>query len=191
MGYRGYELVKRLYDEDKEQIVGVEVGVFKGKLSAYLLHEMPNLYLNMVDFWTAFPPEENIADDYHHTLTQTEMDGCMYVAGISTLFAENRRKMWKGKSVDMAKEIEDESLDFVFIDAGHTYEECLEDLEAWYPKVKKGGLISGHDYLNPVCSEGVEDNGWGVKQAVDEFTKKLGVEYEVGSDFTYFFTKDK
>ena len=41
-----------------------------------------------------------------------------------------------------------ESLDFVFIDAGHMYEEVKEDISLWLPKVKPGGVISGHDYSN-------------------------------------------
>jgi hypothetical protein len=42
---------------------------------------------------------------------------------------------------------EDNSLDFVYIDANHTYEGVKEDIKYWYPKVKPGGLLLGHDYL--------------------------------------------
>lgn len=49
-------------------------------------------------------------------------------------------------SVKAAEQFENESLDFVYIDANHDYEPFKKDLKAWLPKVKKGGYIGGHDY---------------------------------------------
>jgi hypothetical protein len=59
-------------------------------------------------------------------------------------------------SLEAATLYEDNSLDFVFVDATHTYDNVKLDIQAWLPKVKPGGLLTGHDY------------GGGVKQAVDE-----------------------
>jgi predicted O-methyltransferase YrrM len=60
-------------------------------------------------------------------------------------------------SNDAVNSFQDNSIDFLFIDADHTYEGCKQDIELWLPKVKTGGVIAGHDY------------DWaGVKQAVDE-----------------------
>ena len=55
-------------------------------------------------------------------------------------------------SVSAAREFADNTLDFVYVDARHEYEGCLEDLKAWYPKLRKGGLVSGHDFV-PDCAE--------------------------------------
>jgi hypothetical protein len=63
------------------------------------------------------------------------------------------------KSIQASKMYKDRSLDFVFIDGSHEYEDVKEDIYYWYPKVKRGGIISGHDYTNYP----------GVKKAVDEF----------------------
>jgi predicted O-methyltransferase YrrM len=61
-------------------------------------------------------------------------------------------------------------VDFLYVDAGHYYEEVLADLEAWWPKLEVGGLICGDDYDLP---------GWdGVKQAWDEFEKKYDQQFE-------------
>ena len=49
-------------------------------------------------------------------------------------------------SIEAAKQYEDNSLDVVFIDADHSYKSVMEDLQAWYPKVKPGGVIAGHDF---------------------------------------------
>ena len=55
-------------------------------------------------------------------------------------------KQAKEYSVDAAKLFDDRSLDLVFIDANHTYEHVKEDIEAWYPKIRDGGILSGHDF---------------------------------------------
>jgi len=52
----------------------------------------------------------------------------------------------KNRSVEASKLFEDNYFDFVYIDAGHIYEEVKEDIIAWKDKVKKGGLFGGHDY---------------------------------------------
>jgi len=66
------------------------------------------------------------------------------------------------KSTEAAKLYEDNSLDFVFIDAAHDYENVKADITSWYPKIKIGGVIAGHDYYE----------SWPeVKMAVNEFFK--------------------
>jgi len=57
------------------------------------------------------------------------------------------RIKWIGKpSVEAAKEIPDKSLDLVFIDANHKYRHVKEDIMAWLPKARDGGMLCGHDY---------------------------------------------
>lgn len=63
-------------------------------------------------------------------------------------------------SVEAAKDFADNSIDCIFIDAGHTYEEVLQDIDAWLPKVKDTGILCGHDYL--------PDTWMGVVKAVNE-----------------------
>jgi len=64
--------------------------------------------------------------------------------------------------------IPDESLDMIYIDADHSYQMCLNDLCASWPKVKEGGFICGHDFeINPQKTE--HDYSFGVKKAVNEF----------------------
>jgi len=60
-------------------------------------------------------------------------------------------------SLDAAKQFADRSCDFVFIDASHEYEDVLDDLRAWYPKVKSGGVFAGHDYHWPEVSRAVHE----------------------------------
>lgn len=67
----------------------------------------------------------------------------------------------------------DNYFDFIYIDADHSYEHIKEDLEIWYPKVKKGGILSGHDYVNHTLKNGVS---FGVIKAVNEFSKKYNLD---------------
>lgn len=61
-------------------------------------------------------------------------------------------------------------VDFVFVDGDHSYSGVMKDLEAWWPTVYEKGIFAGHDIVGAT-----EYNG--VKKAVDEFTKKLGLTY--------------
>lgn len=68
-----------------------------------------------------------------------------------------------GDSIKMAECVEGRSLDWIYIDAGHTYAEVKADFEAWFSKVRKGGIVSGHDYGDNDCI--------GVKEFIDEYMK--------------------
>ena len=72
-------------------------------------------------------------------------------------------------SLEAASRFDDASLDFVFIDAAHEKDAVLADIKAWLPKVKKGGVIAGHDYYpeNPEYC--------GVAAAVHEFFKNEAI----------------
>jgi hypothetical protein len=92
---------------------------------------------------------------------------------ILEIFKQNTKefknlKIVQKESLEAAKDVLDSSIDFIFIDAGHTYEEVKADILAWLPKVKPGGMLAGDDYL---------PNTWmGVVQAVDELVKPDGFE---------------
>src|SRR5690606_30258386 len=116
--------------------VGVEVGVFRGNLSQNLLLNNQDLFLHMVDSWTTGNQEYIDSGDYHASLTQAEQDQYHQDAITNTEFAADRRKIWRMDSVEAAKQFDDKSLDFVFIDADHSYEGCKRDIEAWRPKLK-------------------------------------------------------
>ena len=78
-------------------------------------------------------------------------------------------KIFQQYSYDHAKDCNDEYFDLVYIDATHLYKSTLADLRAYFPKVKKGGIICGDDYL--VCDH------FTVKKAVDEFAKENKLEF--------------
>lgn len=71
-----------------------------------------------------------------------------------------------GLSVEMAEHVK-EKLGFINIDCDHSYKGVKADIQAWWPKLAKGGIMSFHDYENP---------NYGVKRAVVEFANSKGLQ---------------
>lgn len=60
----------------------------------------------------------------------------------------DRSRLWREDSISAASKIPDGSLDFVYLDARHDYRSVQEDIQAWAPKVRPGGILAGHDYVD-------------------------------------------
>ena len=140
-----------------------EVGVWKGQLSRMLLEQCPLDHLTMVD---PLEMQRNFFESSSQGPHPTMMDGKVYNCrmGESTLtqaqLDEVHRDMvaafrrdFPGRSefirlpsVKGSQRIAEGSLDLVFIDAIHLYEDVLEDIAAWLPKVKPNGILAGDDY---------------------------------------------
>lgn len=173
---RAREILSRLPEGSK----GVELGVFTGDLSARLLMR-EDITLYMVDSWKEHGKGDYAeSGDFHASLSQQQQDGYRLDATNATEFAGNRRNIMCMDTADGAKYFDDGSLDFVFIDADHSYKGCRADIEAWHPKVRKGGWLCGHDYRN------VDYPCFGVEQAVDEFVASTGLKLQLGDNFTWF-----
>jgi len=160
--------------------VGVEVGVAIGQLSECLLMH-PRLALFMIDSWadTNDQPEHyRKSGDTHSQLSGAEQVAHMETARKVVEFAGSRANVVRQSSLEAAEKFPDGSMDFVFIDADHSYEGCRKDIYAWKPKVKKGGYLCGHDYNFPSCP--------GVKEAVDEAVSKNKWKLELGDNYTWF-----
>lgn len=134
----------------------VEVGSWKGKSAAYLAVEIINskkdISLDCVDTWKG--SFEHTNDFYVKSNSLYEL----FIKNTSSLsYVINPIRM---DSISASKIYKDNSIDFVFIDASHEYDNVKEDISSWFPKVKFGGIIAGHDYKY----------GWkDVDKAVDEF----------------------
>lgn len=127
--------------------IGVEVGVARGDFSATILKNSGLARLYSVDSWAGSRSKN-------------------YAVAMRRLAPFNGRSVIiRNESAAAAAGIPDESLDFIYIDADHTYAAALADCAAWWPKLKKGGIFSGHDYVNGRFPEG----DFGVKAAVDRF----------------------
>jgi len=120
----------------------VEVGVWKGMSSCFMAVEIINsgkdIKFDCVDTWEYVETQSEIGKHQFENLFDT------FKKNIEPV--KDKIGIVKSLSWDAAKNYEDNSLDFVFIDAAHDYESVTKDLEAWFPKIKKEGIIAGHDY---------------------------------------------
>jgi len=123
------------------ELEGVELGVFKGLNAERMLDTLNIKKLHLVDIWIT--PE---CLKHQYNLEQFYLDVCEKFKNHSNVVIHRQ------DTLEVAKEFSDKSLDFVYVDADHTYLGCKCDILAWYPKIKKGGIICGHDYY---CCEGV------------------------------------
>src|SRR3990167_2921250 len=119
---------------------GVEVGVDRGLFSEILCKDNPNLHLYGVDPWASSAYETNT----YINEEQKYFDDC-YEETLKRLAPYNCTIIRK-TSMDALNDFEDNSLDFVYIDANHDFLNFTMDLHYWMKKVRPGGIISGHDY---------------------------------------------
>jgi len=122
--------------------VGVELGVSAGENFFHLLNANPNLFLYGVDTWVL--QKDNKIEDYNKdekiTLEQRKKSVLSQLP-----YYPNRCKIYEERTDRAHKYFENDSLDFIFIDADHTYESVKKDIKLWTPKVKTTGMIFGHD----------------------------------------------
>lgn len=161
----------------------VEIGVYEGNHAEYILKNkfFKNRNVKLRNLYLVDPFEEYI--DSNKNTYMDKGQGDLYFENLKEKFKKYKNvKIIRKKSVDASKDFKDESLDFIYIDGNHQYESFKDDLEYWYPKVKKFGVISGDDYGIP-ASEGI------IKALQDFcFEKKIYFHYaHYGSQF--FFIK--
>lgn len=174
---------------------GVEVGTFKGHFSRDIMQSWEGT-LYMVDVWSPLDASEYVDASNHKNFER----GSVYGEAINSISGyEDRAIMIRAKSEKAAEMFEDASLDFVYIDANHAYEYVAQDIRLWYPKVKPGGYLCGHDYIDidwnadPNFDQNGKDKHiysgshyfgvFGVNPAVDEFCENSGYEPIVTSEW--------
>jgi hypothetical protein len=123
-----------------------EIGVYRGAFATRLLADCPG-----IERYTMLDPWRNLSDWNKPANTDSDTFEEYYKESLaSTEFAADRRRVLRGKTTEMAGEIEDESLDFVYIDGDHTLRGITIDLISLWPKVKQGGWLAGDDFCESI-----------------------------------------
>lgn len=161
-------------------IIGAEIGVCDGHTSEVLLRNLPDLRLWMVDGWEPYTGQSDLG-----TMTPERFQNFRNAAIWWTEFAADRRHILQEASPGASHRFAAEFLDWAFIDANHLYEAVRNDVEAWWPKIRPGGLLTGHDYGTTKDLTGE----WGVRRAVDTFAASVGCEVTRGDDGTWCIRK--
>lgn len=141
---------------------GAEIGVKTGKFSNHLLSGWKGEQLISIDPWLSDDPDAYVD---RSNVSQNEFEKYYNETKERLAPYGGRSNIWRMTSVEAAKKVADGSLDFVYIDARHDYDSVKEDLNAWFRKVKPGGIFAGHDYVDGMLPQG----DFRVKSAVDEF----------------------
>jgi len=157
----------------KPDIKVVEIGVWTGKISL-LLGKMVKPYNGKVFSVDHFKGQAEVFIGDHPRSTnpqfyqeKIEPSNIMFwkaEESIKTIFLENMREHQLEDTVTLINkpsreaylEFEDNFFDFIFIDASHDYESVKKDLNYWYPKLKIGGIIAGHDFEEKMSIDGAK-----------------------------------
>jgi hypothetical protein len=147
--------------------VGAEIGVYQGHYSMVICKNNPDLKMFCVDPWRAY---------YYYSQTSDEQQEGFFKIAQQNLEPFKNVEYVRKTSMEAVKDFKDESLDFVYIDGLHDFDNVMLDLIHWAPKVRNGGIVSGHDYITGYMV--------GVVPAVDTYTRQHNVNM-------YYITHEK
>jgi Methyltransferase domain len=164
MGYR--EQFPEVLNQNGYLGEGVEVGVQFGAFSHALLKVWKGRCLYSIDPWRFFPPEANYVDVANRN--QAQQDEIFRKAQELLRPFGERSQILRHTSEEAAPKFRAHQLDFVYLDAQHHYEAIVQDIDLWWPKVRPGGILGGHDYLDGLLKIAGD---FGVKSAVDDFAR--------------------
>lgn len=152
---------------NNKSIDGTEIGVFVGKNAKSILKELNINRLYLIDIW----------DDYIGNPKGYSNIGSREFQIVCNKFKHNSKvEIIRDFSENAVKQFKDNSLDFVYIDANHTYKYVYQDISLWYNKIKEKGVISGHDVYNDID----------VLHAVKDFCINKGITFKVKLPDWYF-----
>lgn len=160
MSHRNTIMLDLVLEEFPQGGVWVELGSWMGKSAAYCVVELVNRNklgpFYCVDTWDGGVEHQGWQE--LQTLEQNFHENISPIRDQITVI--------KSQSWQASERFDDESVDFCYVDAGHTYDCVTKDLEAWWPKIKPGSRFAGDDYTK----------GWPeVCRAVEDFFSPLGV----------------
>lgn len=146
-----------------------EVGICRGINFREMIKHNPKLAV-AVDSWI----DDGVISRNDAGYTQ-EMLNQQYEEFTKSMSDKQFVKIYRKYSFDSAKRFNNNYFDLIYIDADHSFESCLKDINDWYPKVKKGGFLLGDDYR---IYEGRSPRiKFEVIEAVNEFAKKNNLEF--------------
>lgn len=119
-----------------KDLLGAEIGVNKGHNAAYICNIIKPKTLYLIDPWSNFfdPASGEIIGEAH------------YIATTALLSSFPCCRIIRKTSYEAISDFADESLDFVYIDSDHSYNAVCREILQWYPKIKQGGILAGHDF---------------------------------------------
>ena len=162
--------------------LGVEIGIEKGKNAVTMFENIPGLKLYGVD---SYIPHPDCSYEAHANVRHWDQT---YLNKVKAQAVDRIKRgnldctLVEKFSEDAVKDFADHSLDFVYIDADHSYDFVMQDIIMWGRKIRKGGIISGHDYFYDNNKPGRRAK---VTQAVNDYTKVHDIKFFITDDNHY------
>lgn len=144
--------------------VGAEIGVYKGEFSEKFAKAGLQLYA--IDPW-------RIYKDYGNPRGQKRLD-FQYEHTKRVLAPYKKCKIIRKTSMEAVEDFPDGSLDFVYIDGNHEFRYIAEDLYEWTKRVKRGGIVSGHDFF--YTKTGTDTENWHVAYVLRAYIRAYGID---------------
>jgi predicted O-methyltransferase YrrM len=157
--------------KDVKNPIGVEIGSAEGTTTEYLLSTIDTLKLTSIDPYTRYIDWDDKQPACEENRVQLLQKTEAYA---------DRFTLVEKTSDDAVSQFKDASLDFVFVDGLHTYEQVKKDCDNYWPKIKKGGLLIGHDFAR------IE----GVNKAANEFSDKVGIAIRNAKQDLWYIVKE-
>ncbi|MCG8379925.1 MAG: class I SAM-dependent methyltransferase [Proteobacteria bacterium] len=159
-GYSRYvDFYRTIIQNAEDDQIFVELGSFLGQSTAAMAFFIEESKKE-ISFYAIDIFEISEFSDEPHSKVIENHGGNFFEAFIDNL-EKARIKDYvlplKGKSLDMVNKFNDRSISYIMIDASHKYEDVVDDIKAWFPKMKMGGIISGDDYDWPDVSRAARD----------------------------------
>jgi predicted O-methyltransferase YrrM len=152
-----HRLYQTIVNNSNNNSIFIEIGTWKGKSTVFMAEKIKESN-KQIKFYAI--------DTFEGTNNEHENYDCIQTKTLYEEYLKNIEPVKdyiitiKGNSNKVHEQFENDSIDFIFIDADHSYEAVKTDLKNWYSKIKSSGIIAGHDY---------NESNAGVHKAVNEF----------------------
>jgi hypothetical protein len=154
----------------------VEVGVWQGKSLCFLaeaaLAKGKNIRIDGVDPFRNYPKSKTGYPKHLRKLVTSNSWIDLTASNLRSQGMLDYVNLIQAKSLEAANLYKPDSLDFVWLDGAHDYNSVIADINAWWPKIRIGGRLGGHDYKQPQ-----------VKRAVSDLSSMLGTTRDLGNSF--------
>jgi hypothetical protein len=159
-----------------------EIGVARGDFALTVLSQWQGKRYHMIDPWAPQDPEV-----YRETQRSEEEQAYFHARCMIISVDDPRVHLFRALSEDAAPRFQDGELDCVYIDGNHSYRAVMADCDAWWPKVRIGGIMGGHDFQTKT------DDGWfcEVDKAVLRWASEHGRVFYVTPDGSWFIHKNR
>lgn len=165
----------------KKDLVGAEIGVQFGKNAKTILDNLDIKLLYLVDSYIPYP---NVSGAGNGMAGTKESHEETFKKAKEKLSIYDNIKWIRKYSWDAIEDIEDD-LDFVYIDGDHRYDTVIKDISLYYPKIKTGGLICGHDAGHKQVNNAVKD------YFIDVKIQRIGPDWWcIKDNFNIFLIRD-